>query len=274
VWARGSEARELSWLDWSTVADLSRDGKTVLFSEWGQGVGSTPAVYLRTIDGADATRLGEGTALALSPDGLWALAVRETPQPQLVMLPTGAGTTRALPPHGLTDLYWARWFPDGNRLLVVGADADGVPGSFIQDVRTGRLEAVAEKGMLAVLVSPDGRSLLMYDPLTGYQLWPLDGGPSVELEGLDVQDRPIQWSSDTQLIYVKGSDDFALRINRFDLPTGRSQLLTELVPSDLSGVIGVAGGRGQLAVTPDGQSYVYTYWTFARNLFLVEGLPR
>jgi Tol biopolymer transport system component len=274
VWARGSEARELSWLDWSTVADLSRDGKTVLFSEWGQGVGSTPAVYLRTIDGADATRLGEGTALALSPDGLWALAVRETPQPQLVMLPTGAGTTRALPPHGLTDLYWARWFPDGNRLLVVGADADGVPGSFIQDVSTGRLEAVAEKGMLAVLVSPDGRSLLMYDPLTGYQLWPLDGGPSVELEGLDVQDRPIQWSSDTQLIYVKGSDDFALRINRFDLPTGRSQLLTELVPSDLSGVIGVAGGRGQLAVTPDGQSYVYTYWTFARNLFLVEGLPR
>jgi Tol biopolymer transport system component len=274
VWARGSEARELSWLDWSTVADLSPDGKTVLFSEWGHAVGSSPVVYMRTVDGADAVRLGEGTALALAPDGLWALALRETPQPQLVLLPTGAGATRALPPHGLTDLYWARWFPDGGRLLVVGAGPDGVPGSFIQDLQSGRLEEVGEKGMLAVLVSPDGRRLLMSDPLTGYQIWPLDGQPPSELPGLDAADRPLQWTAGGQLLYVKEPGELALGLYRFDLATGKSMLITELVPSDLSGVVGVGGGRGQVAVTPDGKSYVYTYWTFIRDLFLVEGLPR
>jgi hypothetical protein len=274
VWSRGTEARELSWLDWSTVADLSPDGKIVLFSEWGQAVGSAPVVYMRTVDGADAVRLGEGTALALAPDGLWALALRETPQPQLVLLPTGVGTTRVLPPHGLTDLYWARWFPDGGRLLVVGAGPDGVPGSFIQDLQSGQLAEVGEKGMLAVLVSPDGQRLLMSDPLAGYQVWPIDGGPPAELDGLDSTDRPIQWTADRQLLHVRESEDFALGVYRFDMVTGKSELLTELVPSDLSGVVAVGAGRGQVAVTPDGKSYVYTYWTFLRDLFLVEGLPR
>lgn len=274
MWSRGTEARDLSWLDWSTVADLSSDGKTLLFYEWGQAVGATPVVYLRAVDGTEAIRLGEGTALALSPDGLWALALRETPQPQLVLLPTGAGTSRLLPPHGLTDLYWARWFPDGNRLLVVGAGADGVPGSFIQDLSTGRLEPVAEKGMLAVLVSPDGGRLLIHDPLTGYLIWPLDGGPPAEIERLDARDRPIQWSADGRFLYVRGAEESVLRIMRFDLMTGRSEVLTELAPSDPSGVVGVAGGRGQLAVTPDGKSSVFTYWRFLRGLFLVEGLPR
>ena len=167
VWSRGTDEREVSWLDWSTVADLSADGKTILFYEWGEAMGAKPAVYLRRIDGGDPVRLGDGKALALSHDGRWALALQETPHQQLVLLPTGAGAIRLLPAEGLTDFYWARWFPDGRRLLVVGARADGVPGSFIQHLDTGRLEPIAEKGMLAVLVSPDGHRLLVNDPLDG-----------------------------------------------------------------------------------------------------------
>ncbi|HUE85121.1 MAG TPA: protein kinase [Vicinamibacterales bacterium] len=274
VWSSGTDTRELSWLDWSTVADLSSDGKTILFYEWGQAVGRNPEVYLRTIDEADAVRLGDGRALALSPDERWALALREMPQPHLVLLPTGAGTSRTLPPEGLTDFYWARWFPDGQRLLVVGAGPDALPASFIQDTATGRLEPVAEKGMLAVLVSPDGRRLLISDPLAGYLMWPLDGGPPVELEGLDAEDRPVQWSADGRFLYVRGAEEPVVRMYRFEIATGEKDLVTELAPRDPSGVVGVADGRGQLAVTPDGKSYVFTYWTWMRDLFLVEGLFR
>lgn len=274
VWSSGREARELSWLDWSTVADLSSDGKTILFYEWGQAVSGNPVVYLRTVDHADAVRLGDGRALALSPDGRWALALRELPQPHLVLLPTGAGTSRTLTPAGLTDFYWARWFPDGQRLLVVGAGPDTLPGSFIQHTETGRLEPVGEKGMLAVLVSPDGRRLLISDPTAGYLMWPLDGGPPVELEGLNAKDRPTQWSADGRYLYVRGAGEAEVRMYRFDIATGKRDLLAELAPRDPTGVIGVADGRGQLAVTPDGKSYVFTYWTFLRDLFLVEGLAR
>ena len=73
-------------------------------------------------------------------------------------MPTGAGEIRPLPAEGLTDFYWARWFPDGRRILVVASDADAIPRSYIQDFETGKLEPIGEKGMLAVLPSPEGRS--------------------------------------------------------------------------------------------------------------------
>ncbi|MGH9317803.1 MAG: protein kinase domain-containing protein, partial [Thermoanaerobaculia bacterium] len=72
-WGETSE-RDLSWLDWSAIADMSTDGKTVLFAEQGEGGGGTGVVYVRKTDGSPPVRLGEGYALALSPDKKWALA--------------------------------------------------------------------------------------------------------------------------------------------------------------------------------------------------------
>jgi eukaryotic-like serine/threonine-protein kinase len=274
IWSGAKGQRELSWLDWSTVADLSADGKTVLFYEWGQAVGATPVVYIRNVDGSDAIRLGEGKALALSPDRRWALALQETSQSRLVLLPTGTGDSRSLPAGRLTDFYWAKWFPDGKRLLVVGAGPDGAPGSYIQEIDTGRLEPIAEKGMLASMVSPDGRRLLVGDPLEGFLLWPLDGSKPTVVQGLGRDERPIQWSADGRYLYLKGPEDTVIRIYRFDLATARRELLREFVPRDPSGVIGVASGRSELAMSQDGSDYVFTYWAAVRYLFLAEGLPQ
>jgi hypothetical protein len=80
----GDKAKEedLSWFDYSYPADLSADGKTLLFDEEGSGgglsysksAGLTYAVYVRNTDGSPAVLLGEGAALALSPDGRWVIA--------------------------------------------------------------------------------------------------------------------------------------------------------------------------------------------------------
>ena len=69
--------RDLSWLDASWVADLSHDGQLLLFTESGQGGGPAMAVYLRETDGSQAVRLGEGRAIALSPDTRWAFVSRQ-----------------------------------------------------------------------------------------------------------------------------------------------------------------------------------------------------
>ena len=94
------------------------------------------------------------------------------------------------------------------------------------------------------------------------------------LHGLEATDRPVQWSSDGRFLYVRDSDETLVRIRRFELATGRTDLLRELAPPDPSGVVGVATGRGELAITPDGRSAVFTYWTFVRDLFLLDRLPR
>ena len=51
--------QDLSWLQWSLVADVSPDGVNLLFSESGQ-------VCLRETNGSSVTVLGEGWAWALT----------------------------------------------------------------------------------------------------------------------------------------------------------------------------------------------------------------
>ena len=54
-----SEDRDLSWFDLSWPWDLSEDGKTLVFTEGGEGGGKKESVYMRGTDGSPAVRLGE-----------------------------------------------------------------------------------------------------------------------------------------------------------------------------------------------------------------------
>ncbi|HEU4388776.1 MAG TPA: protein kinase, partial [Blastocatellia bacterium] len=112
--------QDLSWFGWSTSADISADGKTLLFYEWGKGVEST-SVFVRKLDGSnDPVELGHGKALALSSDGKWALALQEGPPHRLVLLPTGPGEPRILPSGEIVEYHYASWFPDGKQILFTG----------------------------------------------------------------------------------------------------------------------------------------------------------
>jgi Tol biopolymer transport system component/predicted Ser/Thr protein kinase len=117
-----AKERDLSWLDYSYPADLSPDGKIVLFDEEGVGGGVqygnskelTYAVYIRDTDGSPAIRLGEGVADALSPDQKWVIVQTPHSPEQLRLLPTGAGESQSLTNDSINH-QWARWFPDGKR---------------------------------------------------------------------------------------------------------------------------------------------------------------
>src|SRR5262249_46442200 len=69
-----SAERDLSWLDRSGIADLSSDGRILLFNET-LTAGSNEVVYVRPVDGSAAVRLGEGWATAFTADGRSALTI-------------------------------------------------------------------------------------------------------------------------------------------------------------------------------------------------------
>src|ERR1700704_2004088 len=124
-----SEERDLSWLEFSAPVGFSRDGRVLLFREHGGAVGDKYAVCLRQTDGSPVVRLGEGHAMALSPDSKWALAFVPGQREQLVLYPTGAGESRRLdsgpierfnvgnPAASLTS-----WFLDGRGFVLCGTE--------------------------------------------------------------------------------------------------------------------------------------------------------
>jgi Tol biopolymer transport system component len=268
-----SKERDLAWFDYSTVADLSLDGKTLLFYEWGFAVKGAFTVYLRKTDGSDAVRLGEGKPLALAPDGRWALTVQKTPPEQLVLLPIGAGQQKALPRGSIGEYYdWAAWSPDGSQIFFAGAER-GHPGrTYGQDIEGGPPRPVTTEGMVGTALSPDGKLLVAIDRYGEYYLCPVNGGEARAIEGLAEGDVVLQWTADGRSLFVRGAGDLDLKLFKLDLATGRREAWKVLRPPDPAAVIGIALDPGQVRLTPDGRYYAYTSWTFPSELYLGEGL--
>jgi serine/threonine protein kinase/Tol biopolymer transport system component len=160
--------RNLSWLDGSVPAALSDDGKTLLFSELRQGGGfPSGAVYKRRMDGSPAVRLGDGKALDLSPDGLWALSkAGGLDAARLMLLPTGAGQARAVPVPGIQIPgvgSGEAFFPDGKRILIRGAEKGQPMRLFAVDLETGKFRSFTPEGVpfqSRLSISPDGKQVV------------------------------------------------------------------------------------------------------------------
>ena len=257
---------------WSTSADISADGKTLLFYQWGYEASDAfdagGEVYLRRVY-SEPVKLGPGKALALSPDGNWALALQQTkPLPQLVLLSTSLGQPKPLPNSTIKEYHYASFFPDGRQILFTGMETrdDAVIRSFVQDINTGQVHPLTEEGTTALRVSPDGRRLITFQPDETFYIQGLEGGEPKAIPGLEKDDEPIQWSDDGRAVFVKGAGDFACKIYRVDLDTGKRQEWKDIDPPNKVGLVGLEVNPGGILITPDGKVCIYTYWILLQQI--------
>ncbi|MEP6995629.1 MAG: protein kinase [Acidobacteriota bacterium] len=271
------EARErhLSWFDWSFPADLTPDGRMVMFDERRTGKASPDEgypIYLRKTDGSPAVLLGDGSSVALSPDGRWALTIfRPFGETQLMLLPTGAGPSRQLPLDGIRYSREGAWLPDGKRVLVAGAEEGRGSRLYVRDIEGGPARPVTPEGIRinfnGNVVSPDGKLVTAVDSEDRAMLFPVDGGEPRAIPGIEAGELPIQWSTNTSL-FVSRPGDVPAGIFRIDLTAGSRELVRQLDPLDPAGVFSI----DPIRMTPDGKSYVYSYRRLLSDLYLVEGL--
>ena len=178
-----ADERALSWLDASAPADLSADGRMLLFTESGQGAGPEFSAYLRGTDGSPAVRLGPGRAVALSPDTQWAICLSANlPSPYMDLLPTGAGEPRRIPGSGL-GYFNARWLPDGKRLIISAIEAGHQTRLYLQELGQGTPKALTPDGVTAWPVSPDGSTIAASVPGPAIRLFAVEGSESRAVPG-------------------------------------------------------------------------------------------
>ncbi|HXP16881.1 MAG TPA: protein kinase [Terriglobales bacterium] len=263
-----TKERDLSWLDWSTPADLSADGKAVLFSEAGEGGGPKYAVYLRKTDGSPAVRLGDGNGSALSPDGKWAIARPNVAPAPVQLLPTGVGEAKPIAADSLNHIR-ARWLSDGKRFVFSGNQPGHGVQLYIESLDEGKARAISPEGVSSnFVVSPNGDLVAAIASDQKIYTYPITSGEARLVPGAEAGDAPTGWSSDGRTLFVFRYGELPAKVVQVDLATGRRKPWKDLEPADSAGIDTISG----IMMTPDAKGYVYGYVRTLCDLYLVEGL--
>jgi Tol biopolymer transport system component len=259
--------RTLSWFDWSLLADISNDGKTVIFSETGEAVGTHYSMFLRKMDGSPAIRLGNGGFGKLSPDGKWVVSEDGAPA-KLMLLPTGVGQPQALTDDKINH-FGAGWVPDGKSITFNAAEPGHGRRTYLQGIDPATpARPITPEGTLGYLVSPDSQYLLAMDEKRQRWLFPLAGGEPKKIDlSLKPDEGIISFLLDGKSVLVRDRN-VPTNVFRVEIATGARALFKEIVPADPAGVQSIPNVR----FSADGRSYAYSVGRFLSDLYVVDGL--
>jgi hypothetical protein len=264
----GKEENELGWFGWSILHDISRDGRKILFEEEGDGGGLNYTVFVRDTDGSPPARIGEGMALAISPDAKWVVTKPSTGGP-LSLVPTGAGGSRQLT-HDAVSYTDVRFLPGAKRLLASGIEAGHGPRDYLIDQSSGDARPITPEGISGVLLSSDGRSAAVQGPDGKWGIWPLGGSGIRLIPGLESSFHVAGWSPDGQSVYALSSraDQKPAKVYKVNTATGKKELWRNLGPETTTGVTEVT----QPHFSSDGTAYAYGYVRILSQAYVVTGL--
>ena len=268
VVGKGDSERDVSWLDFGYLRDISRDGKTILFEEEGSQ-SQNYTVFVRDLDGSAATPIGEGYGVALSPDKRWALA-EKLPEPlQLWLLPLGPGEAKRISPPNVQSTFPANFLPDGRRVVYTANEPGHRPRVWLQDLNGGAPRPITPEGFVGSQVSPDNQWLVTFDNNNTPRLLAMDTGKSQALPFVKPNQRILGWTSDGELYVVTlptGARS-TVHVDKVNPHTGAATPWRDLALPPIEGIF-----PEQPVITPDGSTYGFGYRLRLWDLYTVSGV--
>jgi hypothetical protein len=259
-----SEERDLSWLDASGSPVISRDGAIMALSDWGRSAGSNYAVILRKMDGSPALSLGEGGALALSPDARWVLVSVPSNPAHLMLYPTGPGEPRRIDSGELEAYSEGHFLDDGKSIFVCGNAVGKAPRCYVRTLESPALSPVGPEGVDRGVVSPDGKTAIVRR-VTGESLMcPLTGGTPRPLTFIAAGEFLARFSPDGAKVWVLRDR----RVESVELTSGRRETVLELDIPEGAGMNTVR----DIALADDPHVYAYSTSEYSSRLFQIEGV--
>ena len=263
-----SQERDLSLFDFSIASDFSADGKTLIFYEFGEAGGPLSASFLRKTDGTVAVRLADGFCGALSHDSKRVICTN--PDGQLNEVPTGTGEVKPLTHDNLIHSNAVHWFPDEKRILFAAQEPGHGVRYYLQDLATGQVRPVTPEGAsLSHSLSPNATQLAvaMGNDYRTF-IYPTERGDPRPVPGLEPGEVPIAWTPDSHFLYCIRLGDMRGQIFQVDVANGRRIPWKRLNPPDPVGLTFI----GQMFVSANADSYVYSINRRLDVLYLIEGL--
>jgi Tol biopolymer transport system component len=217
-------------------------------------------------------KLGDGAAIALSPDGRWVLASVPSSggkSGRLVLLPTGAGESRVANDR-LENFGGGAFLPDGKGFIFSAQEKGHGPRIHLQDLAAGQPRPLSPEGVWirnpSNPLSPDGKFVLGVAGGAKASLYPVAGGEPRPVAGFEGGDWPVQWSEDGRFLYVHKRPGIPNKVWRLDHASGQKQSWLEIKPGEPVTAI------PNLLLSRDGKSYVYGTQRILSELYLVDGL--
>src|SRR5271169_4207553 len=270
----GESLRDLSWLDFSYLRDISDDGKMILFEEEGSST-TNYTVYVRDTDGSAAVPIGEGYAAALSRDKKWALAIKLIePNHEIWLLPIGPGEPRRVnPPTLIVANILPQFLSDGKRIVYSASEPGHLPRVWLQDVNGDPPKPISPEGMLNREVSRDDKCVLVgvRDVVSGKvhtALLSIVDGKVMEINGLKPGEMALGWTTDGQL-YVASADatGAGVTVEKLNPHTGARTPWRVLATAPIGGVV-----PDPPIITPDGATYGFDYRVRLSDLYTIAGV--
>ncbi len=268
----GTESeRELSWLGASYLPIMSRDGRSVVFTDQSRTAGKHYAVCLQAADGSAPVRLGDGIPVDFSADGASVLTMVPSDPPRMMIYPTGAGAIRDIsdPEFVSYDFSAMRFTADGRGVLYCGTRKGGASRAYLLDLASGAIRPVTPEGTHRAIAFPDGMDVLACAADGRFNRYPLNGGAPTPVAGLNREDVILGLRPDGKSLLAMRPWEMPARVEVVELATGKRTLLRELAPDSRIGTTATVG----VDFSEDEKSYVYAVWRSVGELFLVEGVP-
>jgi hypothetical protein len=257
--------RDISLHDWSRVADVSPDGKTILFDESGAAAGAEYQVYIRRLPDGLPVRLAAGRAMAFSPDMQHALTLGTGERTRFRIVPLGEGPVTEVGINKL-EYQWARYLPDGRRFLAL-ANEPGQPLRLFVVAMSGEAYPITAPVVVRnVAVSPDGQFVALLGADGKMLIYPVARAGTPRHVPTSEVLAPILWNEDHTIFvqHVGAYKQIPTRISRIDLRTGRLEPWQELRPSDPVGINAIT----KVMMSQNAQTVVFNYRRVFSELFI------
>jgi dipeptidyl aminopeptidase/acylaminoacyl peptidase len=261
-----SAESDLSHFDFSHVDDVSSDGNLVLFTEGGDGGGQHYATYVQDVRARSTFLVAPGRGLAISPNAKSVLTIDPQDRTHLTLISIDSQHSTKVLGDGF-EYQWAKFLPDGKRLLVGGAYTGELLTICTQTLDGGKPAPVnGLPYMDFVAVSPDGMRIAGATTSDAGLVFDLANHSARQLSpGLNAL--PIAWTLNNRDLYAVSFRDSVYRIIKTNPTTGKVELWKTITLGDQAGVIGLAG----LVIAPATGAYAYSTNLNLSRLYLVDG---